>query len=93
MTDKNEIRSWFDDGVSRGHTFMIVVCDTFDWEDHPVYTSLGGFNEEYWKNYNHPMQQIMEVYDLSMDRETQMAEHRAFHYPPGFNLNNKPTRT
>ena len=39
MTTKHEIAQWFDRGVSEGATHMIVVCDTFDHEDYPVYVT------------------------------------------------------
>lgn len=79
MTAKDEIERWYDEGVKIGATHMIVVCDTFDYDDYPKYVMPGedvrkasiGLGE---------MQRLMEVYNLSMDKATQMAEHRAFNY-------------
>ncbi len=64
-TTKQEISGWFDKGKNEGSTHMLVVCDTFDYEDYPVYvTKLCNVNEVY-KNYNGPnMQKVMEVYDI-----------------------------
>lgn len=61
---------------------MAVVCDTFDWDDYPVYVMEGEDPHAklltYEKGEN--MASLMEVYNLSMDIEKQMNEHRAFHY-------------
>lgn len=37
MTSRNDISSWFDSGIQLGATHMIVVCDTYDYDDYPVY--------------------------------------------------------
>lgn len=34
---KEDIRSWLKRGKESGATHMIVVCDTYDHEDYPVY--------------------------------------------------------
>ena len=74
-----EISSWFDRGVAQGSAYLIVACDTFDWDDYPIFMSckedalarkaklLTGAN----------MQKLMEIYDLNADKAEQLAEHRA----------------
>ena len=60
---------------------MIVVVDTFDHGDYPVYVAAGQDAHTVAAGYNGKnMQRIMEVYDLRLDRDRQMAETRAFHY-------------
>jgi hypothetical protein len=60
---------------------MIVVCDTFDYEDYPVYVKPGEDVHKIASGYDRVnMQKVMEVYNLSMDRETQLNQHRAFNY-------------
>jgi hypothetical protein len=81
---KQDIRLWFDRGQSEAFEFMIVVCDNFDHEDYPVYCHCDNFVEKYTQHNGKNMQEIMEVYDLSMDREGQLNERRAFHYPKAF---------
>lgn len=79
---KDDINGWFQNGVDMHATHMIVVCDTFDHEDYPVFAHTP--EEcliEYDKHDDKNMQRIMEVYDLQMDKAEQMAEHRAFHLP------------
>lgn len=82
MTTKQEISKWFDEGIKKGADYMIVACDTFDWEDYPIYCV--GNNEarhEYKMHDNQNMQKIMEVYDLAQDKEIQLCESRAMHLP------------
>ena len=79
-TTVNHIRTWLSQ-ATKEHTHMIVVCDTFDHEDYPEFVKKGeDAKEKAKKIQNWPMQRIMEVYDLALDLEKQLAETRAFHY-------------
>jgi hypothetical protein len=65
-TTKEEIKGWIKRGKDQGATHLIVVCDTFDWEDYPAYVTATEDVNEKRKLYNGPnMQKIMEVYVLS----------------------------
>lgn len=79
-TSRKDIERWFDDGVNNNKDFMIVVCDTFDHEDYPVYVS--GDREACQSRYEYyrkePMQRVMEVYDLKCDRRSQISANRSF---------------
>ncbi len=78
-----DIKVWFDIGVKEGATHMIVVCDTFDHEDYPAYVTPDDNVHDRITHFRlSPMQRIMEVYDLSMDRDGQLDEHRTSHFPP-----------
>jgi len=57
---------------------LIVACDTFSFEDYPVYVMPGEDVRERCKLGE--MQSIMEVYNLSMDLDKQLGEHRSFNY-------------
>lgn len=81
MTTKQEISDWFDRGVVFKCDFMIIVCDTFDHEDYPVFCSEAEFDKQHSDHNGKNMQRIMEVYNLSMDRDSQLAERRAFNLP------------
>jgi len=61
---------------------MIVVCDTFDYDDYPVYVAPGEDAREIVdKKYRgQNMQSMMEVYDLRKDRETQIDQDRVYNY-------------
>ena len=84
MTTRDEISEWFDRGVKKGATHMIVVCDTYEHDDYPVYVSGG--HDEARRKYNeylhgtHSMQKVMEVYNLSADKAEQMGERRCFRF-------------
>ena len=80
MTTRDEISGWFDRGVKQSSAYMIVVCDTFDHDDYPVYTSDVESARAKVKSPGE-MQRVMEVYDLKADKAEQMAERRAFRLP------------
>ena len=60
-----DLKRWFAAGVEAKASHMIVVCDTFDYEDYPVYAGLDNFWRLYDEHDGKNMQRIMEVYDLS----------------------------
>ena len=77
MTTRNEIAGWFDRGVQQGASHLVVVVDTFDYEDYPVFCmNVQEARDRVAKPGD--MQRVMEVYKLSMDKESQLNEHRAY---------------
>lgn len=82
MTTKNEIYEWLKDAKKKKATHVLILCDSFDYEDYPVYVFKGqnvrDVIKEKCKADN--MQRLMEVYNLSMDIEKQLKEHRSFNY-------------
>lgn len=82
MTSRERINRWFRDGLEHRSRYMIVVCDTFDHDDYPVYVAPG---EDVWKKYEQyngqNMQRVMEVYDLRESWESQMGAQRVFRLP------------
>ncbi len=78
---KQDIRRWFLTGRAQGATHMVVVCDTFDHEDYPVFVKPG---ENPRDRQSDGMGRVMDVYAMHLDMEAQLAEERAFHYdaPP-----------
>lgn len=75
---KDDLRRWFRHGVAEGQAYLIVLCDTFDWDDYPKYAARKDWAQQIVDNPG-DMQKVMEVYDLNMDMETQMTERRAWH--------------
>lgn len=77
---KKEIGGWFDEGVAKGASHMLVLCDTYDYEDYPVFTTT---DNDCLMQYRNPgnMQKVMEVYDLKADKAEQMKLHRAMRLP------------
>lgn len=77
--NKEMIREWLEEGKAEGNTHVIVVCDTYDWDDYPVYCgSLAVTNEKIAYYSTASMQRIMEVYDLRIDIEKQLAAGRVW---------------
>lgn len=80
-TTKELLATWFDSGVAQGATHMVVVCDTFDYEDYPVYVSPNQDVGQVFREYDGPnMAKVMEVYDLAKDRDSQLNEWRVFNF-------------
>ncbi len=78
---QKEIGEWFDRGVEQGATHMIIVCDTFDYDDYPVYvTPQQNVKEVESKYRDNNMQRVMEVYDLRKDKAAQLKQTRVFNY-------------
>lgn len=72
-TSVDEIRAWLEEGKRDGKSHVIVVCDTFDHEDYPVFVSKDQNPRIVAKEYDSKnMQKIMEVYNLSMDFDEQL---------------------
>lgn len=69
-----------------------MVCDSFDYEDYPVYAeTVAEFDLAYDAHNGKNMQRIMEVYDLRGDIQEQMRMRRAWCYPTHSQYNpNKP---
>lgn len=65
-TSYSDVQEWVKRGKERGATHVISVCDTFDWDDYPVFVmpedDLLTKKAEY-DGVN--MQKINEVIDLA----------------------------
>lgn len=80
-TSKEDIRNWIKYGQEQGATHLIVVCDTYDWDDYPVYVMATEDVRKKYADYNGPnMQKVMEVYNLTKDIEKQLSQYRAFEF-------------
>lgn len=83
-TTVNEIREWLEQGNDGENTHMIVVVDTFDYVDYPVYiqarNSSDARNQANSNNDSSSMTRVMEVYNYSLPIEEQLAEFRARNY-------------
>lgn len=80
-TTKEDIRRWFESGKSQKATHMIIVCDTYDHEDYPVFVNEDQDVKEREAYYEHEhMQRVMEVYNLSMNMDEQLIKSRNFQY-------------
>jgi hypothetical protein len=84
-TTKQDILYWLERGLENGCTHLLVVCDTFEYEEYPVYIYPKGTPNEKddvqdaIDHFNGPnMQIVMEVYNFSMDIQSQLSEYRAW---------------
>lgn len=80
-TYRSDIKEWFLQGKKQKATHLIVVCDTYDHEDYPVFvTKEQDAKTEYNKRNDVNMQRVMEVYNLSKDMEEQLNRRRCFEF-------------
>ena len=78
---REDIERWLYEGKDEKATQMIVVCDTYDWEDYPVYVSVRENVREIYSAYNgKEMQRVVEVYSYKKNLESQLNEHRSFNF-------------
>ena len=78
-TTREDIEEWCKEGKREKATHMIVVCDTFDHEDYPVYVYDKQDIRKTIDEYNGKnMQRIMEVYNLTKPLKPQLDAKRAY---------------
>lgn len=82
MAQLNEIKDWFETGLKskEGYTHMLVVCDTFNYEDYPVYVKPSEDVKKVEEKYSKDMQRVMEVYSLTASLDEQLSKKRNFKY-------------
>jgi len=82
MTTKKTIEGWLERGLSNkdSPTHLVVVCDTYDWDDYPVYVFPDQDVRQIVKQFSGNMQKVMEVYNLALPLDKQLNEHRSFNY-------------
>lgn len=79
---KQILRRWFDHGKSQGYDYMIVVCDTSNMEDYPVYAyERDYFLVESETRHESVSNRIMEIYDLWADPINQLNAWRVYNKP------------
>lgn len=85
MTTRDEIRTWLARSGPKV-THVIIACDTFDYEDYPVYVSQDEDTQAVLDRLrSQAMTRVMEVYRIGDPRlpiEHQLAEYRAWHPEP-----------
>lgn len=67
---RDEIVEWTQEGRRQKAAYLIVVCDTFDHDDYPVYVKPGESLAEKRAKYDGPnMQRVHEVIDLQTKKK------------------------
>lgn len=78
-TTKEDIREWIRRGKEQKATHLIVVCDTFDYNDYPVFVQKNEDVKIIVEEYSgRNMQTIMEVYNLNKNIEDQLNSDRCY---------------
>ena len=63
---KEEIQDYFNRGVTLGKKFMVIMCDTFDFEDYPSYhDTIDSANEYINEKADKNMARFMSLFDLT----------------------------
>lgn len=64
----SEIEQWYNSGkLNKNYTHLIVVCDTFNYEDYPIYVKVNEEVKDICDYHNkQSMQKVMRVFDLSL---------------------------
>lgn len=75
---RQDIIDWIEEGIEKGATHVVVMCDTFDHENYPIYVMSGEDPRKHCSYEN--MQRPDECYDLRMDIDAQLSERRANHW-------------
>ena len=81
---KEEIRKIVLSGNTGEYSHVMIVCDTFDYQDYPVYVKYGEDIKIIVAKYNayNNTNRIMEIYNYNLDLENQLNETRAYHIEP-----------
>lgn len=79
---KSEIANWFDRGIKKEMKYLIVVCDTFEYENYPVFAISDDDVVDKFKTYSEKsMQKVEEVYNLTENREEQLNSNYTMRLP------------
>lgn len=83
MTSRVDLVRWFVEGKKDdANTHMLVVLDSFDHSDYPVYAQgRQDCLEKNAKFSTSSMQRVLEVYDLRLSMGLQMEQGRVWNLP------------
>lgn len=75
-----DIQGWLTKAKEHKATHLIVAVDRYDHSNYPVYvTADEDVHKEINRIDNADMQGIDEVYNMTIDIDKQLSEHRAYH--------------
>lgn len=80
--DKQGISDYFDKGVREGYRYLVIYNDSFEYDYYPLLYKEGKKLWEDAERLKGTWTSIEEVYDLSLNKEAQLNEFRARHFPP-----------
>lgn len=68
---RQDVDRWISTAKENGFMYIISVCDTFDWDDYPVYCLNRGELIKVLPKYNTNMQRINEIIEINGDTVTE----------------------
>lgn len=78
MTTKAEVRNCIIKGIEKEATHLMMVTDTWDYSDYPVYVFENETIESALEYYRRSEDRVQEVYNLKMNIEEQIDQNRAW---------------
>ncbi len=82
MITKAQIGEWLSHHSAETHSHMLVVTDSWDYDDYPVYVQRGESLDVKLAAYSINMQHITEIYSYDLSLDAQLAEPSAWHANP-----------
>lgn len=65
---REDVNRWIDKAKQEDYSYIISVCDTFEYDDYPVYCkTIEDVKDKYSKYDNNNMQRINEVIRINDD--------------------------
>jgi hypothetical protein len=81
VTTREELSQWLDEMYSnKEYTHMIVFCDTFDYEDYPVFVSKDEDLHGTIKAHESDFNRVMEVYSAKHPKSEQLMQRRVLNF-------------
>lgn len=75
---KEEIKMALLKGATGEYSYLLICCDTFDWEDFPVYVRPNQNIDDIISYYmNSSTIRIIEIYNYNLSLDEQLNEYRA----------------
>lgn len=90
-TTREDIKRWWMIAKKHKATHLLIVTDTFDYEDYPVEVLPKRDVKKVYAHYQGKnMQKVMEVYNLSMDFEMQLKQKRSLNFDNPMEITGEP---
>jgi len=65
---RGDVNRWIETAKKNGDNYIISVCDTFDYDDYPIYCKSKGTAKEQFEEHNgHNMQRVNEIIRINED--------------------------
>ncbi len=83
VISKHEIEEMVKEGVNKGYSHVMIICDKFDYEYYPKYISYDEDVDKIIEHYDSEnfsnLEVIEEIYNYDLDLDMQLNEKRSYH--------------